>query len=223
MSHELLHAVAKATGAKRCLLVTTGVTGNPALAGIGIGQFETLVSLRYGGPEIDELARLRSLEVVAREARRLGQFDVAFMDPHHTYRSSVAAFRHVGRRTRRSGWLIAHDCYPPYELAAETIRPGQGAWCGSTYAAFRDVALPSGRAWFVVDDDYGLGVLGPKNTGHLIRQDTPAALAAQWRRADIDAKRELLRESGAQLMRAVPAERVGDMMARLIRNEPVDL
>ncbi|MBI5156600.1 MAG: hypothetical protein HZA58_01155 [Acidimicrobiia bacterium] len=220
--HELLRDLAAATNAKRCLIVTSEDTGNPFLANLRIARFETLVSLQYGDLAQDGSAsRYRPIGQVAREARRLGQFDVAFLDPFHTYRSSLAALRRIGRSTRRHGWMVVHDCYPPYDYSSDTFRPGP--WCGSTYAAFRDVAMPSDRAWFVVDDDYGLGVLGPLKTGHLIRHVLPAELARRWARADIDGKRDLLRDHGPQLMRLVEPARVGGLLASVMAGTAVEL
>ncbi|OFW64646.1 MAG: hypothetical protein A2135_03960 [Actinobacteria bacterium RBG_16_67_15] len=221
MAHELLHAVAAATKARRCLLVTAEVTGNPLLANVSVRSFQTLVSLQYEMPEGGSGLGFRPIARVAREARRLGQFDVAFVDPHHSYESSEAAFRLFGRSTQDHGWLIAHDCLPSYELSSPVLV--RGAWCGSTYAAFRDVARRSDRAWFVVDDDFGLGVLGPRKTGHLVAHEVPAELADRWDRSDIDTKRELYREHGHLLMRAVSPGRADEVLGRLLRNEPVEL
>jgi len=201
-AHELLAQLATATNAKRCLIVTSEDTGNPLLTNLRVAQFATLVSLQYGDLSQDgSTSPYRPIGEVARDARRLGHFDVGFLDPFHSYRSSLAALRLFGRSTRRRGWLVVHDCYPPYDYASDVFQAGP--WCGSTYAAFRDHALASDRAWFVVDDDYGLGVLGPRRTGHLVRHEIPAALAAAWSRADIDGKRELLREHGPAVMRVV--------------------
>ncbi len=221
LAHELLHTVAKTTKARRCLLVTAELMGNPLLANVSIREFETLISLQYEMPEGATGVEYRPLGKVAREARRLGQFDLAFVDPYHSYESSEAAFRLFGRSTRDHGWLIAHDCLPSYELTSPDLVIG--AWCGSTYAGFRDVARKSDRAWFVVDDNYGLGVLGPRKTGHLVHHDIPAGLADSWERADIDAKRELYREHGPVLMRAVAPDRAEEVLVRLCRGEPVEL
>lgn len=221
MAHELLHTVAQAIKARRCLLVTAELMGKPLLANVSLRNFETLVSLQYEMPEGATGLEYRPLEKVAREARRLGQFDVAFLDPYHSYESSEAAFRLFGRSTRHHGWLIAHDCMPSYALTSPVLVIG--AWAGSTYAAFRDVAVKSDRAWFVVDDDYGLGVLGPRRTGHLVVHDVPASLTAEWGRADIARKRELYRDHASLLMRAVAPDRAEGVLAKLLCGESVDL
>ena len=220
MAHELLSAVTTLTDARRCLVLTSSRNGNPLLGHLAASQFQTLVSLQYdGGPDLPAKP-FPSLEVVTRDAKRLGQFDVGFVDPLHDYASSLAAFGAIAGSFKR-GWLIAHDCYPPYELSAEQYQTG--AWCGSTYAAFRDVASASSRAWFVVDDDYGLGVIGPKNTGHLVGHDIPSELAARWRGADITTKRELFREHGSQLMRLVSPDRAEKLLTQLVQGEDVTL
>ncbi len=85
------------------------------------------------------------------------------------------------------------------------------------------MARQSDRAWFVVDDDHGLGVLGPRKTGHLVRHHTPASLTAEWDQADIHTKRQLYRDHGPVLMRAVAPERTEEVLAQLLRGEPVTL
>lgn len=222
LAHELLRDLAVATRAKRCLLATSQTTGNPLLSRVEVGLFETLVSMQYGvGASDGGNHTFRSIEEATREVLRLGQFDVAFVDPFHTYDASLEAFRVFGECTRRSGWLVAHDCFPPFGLAADTFQPGP--WCGSTYAAFRDTAVLSGRAWLVIDDDFGLGVLGPQGTSHLIRHDVPASVAEAWDRADITTKRELLRDHGPQVMRVVSPKRAPEVLAGLLSGASVAL
>jgi len=220
MAHELLATVATLTEATRCVVLTSSRTGNPFLGNLAIGRFQTLVSLQYdGGPDLPA-EPLQGLEVVIRDAQRVGQFDIGFLDPLHSYALSLAAFRAIAGRIKR-GWLIAHDCNPPYELSAEQYQTG--AWCGSTYAAFRDFATASDRAWFVVDDDYGLGVMGPRKTGRLVHHGLAPELAERWGRANITTKRELFKEHGPQLMRLVSPDRAEEILTRLVRGEEVSL
>jgi len=223
MAHELLHRIATLTQARRCILVTSETTGNPALEKASSAQFETMVSMQYSPATTAEPGtdRYRTIDQVADEARRLGPFDVAFVDPYHTYEASMVALACLAECIRDRGWMIVHDCFPPFELASDIYQ--DGPWCGSTYAAFRDVAETSDRAWFVADSDFGLGVLGPASTAHLIRHAVAPELAALWRESDIDSKRELLKDAGVPLMRVVSPARVDDLLSSFLRNEAVTL
>jgi hypothetical protein len=220
MASELLATIARITGARSCLAVTSELTGNPVLADLHIAEFHKVVSLKYSGfSPAERPSAFPMMDRLARPARRIGEFDLSFIDPFHSYRASLATFRMFGRCTRRDGWLIAHDCYPPYELSSDRFH--EGPWCGSTYAAFRDFAIGSDRAWFVVGSDFGLGVLGPRGTGRLVRHSVAPDLEAAWRRGDLDARRELFRESGATLMRLVAPEQAESIVATLAKRESV--
>ena len=203
--------------------MTSETTGNPALEEVSIGRFETIVSMQYSPAMAPEAGtdRYRTIDQVAEEARRLGPFDVAFVDPYHTYEASLVALTQLAECTRERGWMIVHDCFPPFALTSDIYQ--DGPWCGSTYAAFRDVAETSDRAWFVADSDFGLGVLGPANTAHLIRHDVAPELAALWRRSDIDSKRELLKDAAVPLMRVIAPARADDVLSSILRNEAVTL
>jgi len=223
MAHELLRSIAAAIQARRCVLVTSETTGNPLLEDVSIGGFDMMASLRYSDamPEGSGSLGYRTIDRVAEEVRRLGQFDVAFVDPFHSYEASLTAFNSLVGCTRERGWMVVHDCLPPYLLASDVYQ--NGPWCGSTYAAFRDVASTSGRAWFVVDSDFGLGVLGPAQTSRLVQDSVPPEVVTRWNTADIESKRELLRDCGKALMRAIPAERFDELFSAILRNEPVTL
>lgn len=214
----LVNLVAEGIRAKRCLALTARTTGNPALRGILVEKFETFVSMQYdpdlvGRPEGDWYG---SLDQAAQQIAGLEPFDVAFVDPFHSYRSSIRALDIVARRVRPTGWIIVHDCLPPHALT--TPRFVQGQWCGSTYAAFRDFAAQGERAWFVVDTDFGLGVLGPEGTKSRISDVAPAELLRDWSAADLEGRRELLRTDGATIMRALPVAVATNLLSRIFRS-----
>lgn len=206
-AQHLLHVIARSTGAKSCLLCTSEGTGIPALRGISIPEFEFLTSIRYSTElrtsKSDTLQKSRfvSLPAALSGARRLAPFDIAFIDPYHDYAESAQVLSELSDQLRESGWIIVHDCYPPYELANEQHQ--DGAWCGSTYAAFRDFACRSNRAWFVVDTDFGVGIMGPAHTHGCILDLINPALVERWEHSDIAGKRDLLKSDGSALMRVI--------------------
>jgi hypothetical protein len=83
--------------------------------------------------------------------------------------------------------------------------PGHGDWSGLSFAAFRDVALQTDRAWFVIDTDSGIGVLCPQKSSQLIIDNLDLSIMLAWNRAgqDIIVKRELYELHHMGLMRAV--------------------
>jgi len=220
-AEELIHHLAEMTRARRCLLVTSETCGNPALAGVSLVHFDTLVSLQYAKPDDPNLEGpiKQTAETVAGEVERLGQFDVAFLDPYHSYSASRRELQLFVASAADHGWTVVHDCYPPPELTPDSYV--DGAWCGSTYAAFRDVVSPTDRAWFVIDTDFGLGVIGPQGSARCIVDECPEELVTRWTAASIEHKRDLLQSSGRELLRVVSVGVAIPLLERLMAGETV--
>lgn len=219
-AHQLLHRIAGAINAKKCFLLTTPTTGRKLLDGLSISKFEMLVSVKYS-PEIDiqnARAAYQNIFDAISDIRRANSFDVSFVDPYHSYEESCLAIEESLSCLNDNGWMVLHDCFPPYELTADSYQ--EGAWCGSTYAAFRDVAVRGNRAWFVIDSDFGLGVLGPKNSAGIIDDAIDASLASAWKISDMQKKRELLKTNGRELMRVISPDKMGVVLDRLLDNKP---
>jgi hypothetical protein len=193
------------------------------LCGVPIVQFETLLSLQVGVLQAtDPLNRLyRRLDQVASELTSLARFDVAFVDPYHSYRDSMEALELAESSLEDAGWMVVHDCFPPHDLTCEAYR--DGLWCGHTFSAFRDFSARSGRAWFVLDADYGLGVLAPKNTSHHIVDPISAELETMWLESDQPSRCKLLEARGRELMRALPPDLADSILAKIIDREPIRL
>jgi hypothetical protein len=220
---DLLGLIAIRSGARRCLLVTSGTTGNPACCGVSLTQFETLLSVQIGIPHADDARNRphRPIDQVAAELNRLAPFEIAFVDPYHSYADSMAALALADSRLEDGGWMVVHDCFPPFDLTCDVYRAG--LWCGHTFSAFRDFCTGSERAWFVVDADYGLGVLGPKGSARLIVDPFSLDLEVTWRGSDHASRRELLEARGRELLRVLPAALSETVVARIIGQEPVRL
>lgn len=212
---DLIHRIARTTRARRFVALSSDSTGIPALGAIEPHAFEVLISMRYSaaGSNAPSTKAFRDIAAVITDLCALGPFDLAFVDPFDSYRESLAALQGLLPCLHRSGWLVVHDCLPPPDLSGEQYV--DGPWCGSTYAAFRDVAVSSGRGWFVVDADYGLGVMTPEGTNHLVSRASPARLDTRWALADLEQRRALLAEYAVDLMRVVRPEQVGELLWRM--------
>jgi methyltransferase family protein len=104
-------------------------------------------------------------------------FDLIFVDPWHTYESSLRDIQLALTLLAPEGMLVVHDCYPTTpELATPEYHPG--AWMGQTYLAFLDVARATPElVHSVVDLDCGCGLLWRRHaTGHG-RQDDEVELS----------------------------------------------
>lgn len=222
-AHQLLHQIADAIDAKKCFLLTAPTTGKRLLDNLSISKFETVVSARYS-PEID----IRNGGIVYQNLsdalsgiRKTNDFDISFVDPYHSYEESRLAIEESIACLNDAGWMVLHDCFPTYELTADIYQ--EGSWCGSTYAAFRDIAIRGDRAWFVLDSDFGLGVLGPRNSFEIIEDSIDASLSSAWKLADLEHKRALFKASGRELMRVISPDKIDGALRMLMGRQPFNL
>lgn len=222
-AHQLLHQIADAINAKKCFLLTAPTTGKRLLDNLSISKFETVVSARYS-PEIDIRNAggiYQSLSDALSGIRKTSDFDISFVDPYHSYEESRLAINESIACLNDAGWMVLHDCFPPYELTADIYQ--EGSWCGSTYAAFRDIAIRGNRAWFVLDSDFGLGILGPTNSFETVEDSVDASLSSAWELADLENKRALFKTNGRELMRVIPPDRIDRALRMLMRRQPFNL
>ncbi|MEI8191118.1 MAG: class I SAM-dependent methyltransferase, partial [candidate division NC10 bacterium] len=101
------------------------------------------------------------------------RIDVALVDGLHTYAQSLSDVEHCLEFLKPRGVIVMHDCNPETEDIGRTANsqdealklnyPNQGrTWCGDVWRAV--VHLRSLRAdlrVFVVDCDYGIGIVTP--------------------------------------------------------------
>jgi Methyltransferase domain len=101
-------------------------------------------------------------------------FDLIFVDPWHTYESSLRDIQLALTLLTPEGKLVVHDCHPTTpELATPETKYPPGAWMGETYLAFLDVArVRPELAHSVVDLDCGCGLLWRRQaTGQGLPED----------------------------------------------------
>jgi hypothetical protein len=102
--------------------------------------------------------------------------DLIFIDGLHTFEASLKDVLNSLKHLKSNGVIMMHDCFPPHEVAAmplgsfeegkkRSIKGWNGEWCGDVwktisylkenYADVLDI--------FVLDTDYGLGIVKLKN------------------------------------------------------------
>jgi hypothetical protein len=133
----------------------------------------------FAPPDFDDGQRVTCLESSTDSSECLRRFvdqrktfDLIFVDPWHTYESSLRDIQLALTLLTPEGTLVLHDCYPTTpELATPETHPGD--WMGQTYLAFLDVARARPElAHSVVDLDCGCGLLWRRQaTGQGLQDD----------------------------------------------------
>ncbi|CAB4862949.1 unannotated protein [freshwater metagenome] len=185
---------------KDFISLTTPTTGKAAISGLNIGRLSRGIFLTYSVqddvyPRLSEIAELK----ISNSGGTEEIFNIAFIDSWHTYESSLEALRLIENKMIDNSFIFVHDCFPPnLELISESFSPG--SWCGVTFAAFRDYAMTSGRDWATVVDDYGLGILGPRNS---VKRKDSSEFDVRWASMTMKEKIASYAESPISVMRGV--------------------
>jgi hypothetical protein len=163
---DVVHHLAGAFGYRRYVEIATPTTGR-RFDEIDRRRLPVrhLMLYRCTGMTCERLfARFATTESVSarlfEKMERTGKtYDVALVDPYHTYACSRDDIGRTLSAVRDGGAVVVHDCLPPRrELTAPEFMVGD--WCGVTYKAFIDVVLDRGDLdYATVDTDYGCGVL----------------------------------------------------------------
>jgi len=167
--HDVAHLLMQSR--RSVAAITSVITGTNFLTHLDYRLAHTFVSLRYTLPEIEEKSdepRLTSRwqgggagsDFASALERFPGSFDLVLVDPFHDYADSIDVLTAAIQLAGDDGMVLVHDCMPPRKYVADVFRPGP--WAGMTFAAFRDLAPHTGREWFVVASEMGIGVLGPQ-------------------------------------------------------------
>ena len=114
---------------------------------------------RTDAENIDQ--EFESLEAIDYATNDLkSQFDLLFLDSWHTYEDSLRILEIGVRLAKPNSIILVHDCLSLSSSLSPNYVPG--AWSGVTCFVFREFAKTLNREWFVLDSDYGVGVLGPE-------------------------------------------------------------
>ena len=203
---------------KDFISLTTPTTGKAAIKGLNVSQLSRGIFLTYSVqddvyPRLSEIAELK----ISNSGGTEEIFNIAFIDSWHTYESSLEALGLIENKMIDNSFIFVHDCFPPnLELISESFSPG--SWCGVTFAAFRDYAVSSGRDWATVVDDYGLGILGPRNSGK--RKDS-SEFDVRWASMTMKEKIASYAESPISVMRGVQSSDLPAVINAMERNQDV--
>lgn len=152
-----------AGGARTSLEVVAQTTSMQHAEHTATLEFERHVSLQYRTPEFEPYGPATGLPTMDDLPSMLSgeRFDVVYIDPWHTMEHSRRLIRWAFDHVAAGGWLLVHDCWPQRaDLLGEFVDNGRG-WCGDTWRAFVEVAPAQRNPWCIVDDDFGIGVIGP--------------------------------------------------------------
>ena len=150
------------TSHSNVLSLTSFGTGTPGLKGIDVSKASNFVSLRYSRPEQGN-SRYSTIAQLDEQLQNIGlYFDVLFVDPFHTFQESTSLLAVALKYSNSKAIIFVHDCMPFGVSLSPEMDPVD--WSGVTYAAFRQFVETLDRDWFVVDSDFGIGVIGPQRT-----------------------------------------------------------
>jgi hypothetical protein len=183
--------------------LTSFTTGTPGLLGIDLTHVSLFLSLRYSVAEQNLSGHMQSVDELEARIEELGTvFDVIFIDPWHTFEDSFRMLDIAARFTKSSGYIVVHDCLPTnVSLSPSYV---EGRWSGETYVAFRCWVSGQNRDWFVLDDDFGVGVVGPDLT--MSGVDSVSHPLTRAESLTPEAVRTAFESDARELMRAVAPE-----------------
>ena len=214
--HDVAHLLMQSR--RSVAAITSVITGTNFLTHLDHRLAHTFVSLRYTLPEIEEKSdepRLTSRwqgggagsDLESALERLAGAFDLVLVDPYHDYADSIDVISAAIRLAGDDGMVLVHDCMPQRKYVADVFRPGP--WAGMTFAAFRDLAPQTGREWFVVASEMGIGVLGPQVGAQ------PTAADLEWAALSKVAKVAAYVGDPRAVMNAVDIDAVPEALAAL--------
>lgn len=135
--------------------------------------------------------------------------DVAFIDGLHTYKQTLIDVKNVLTFLAKGGAIVMHDCSPPSKSHAwpanskehaETLNiPGfTGGWCGDSWKAIHHLIEWNNEfnalEIFVLNCDYGLGIVIPKNNFNVSMLDSlqPESIYETLSYEFLDANRQIV-------------------------------
>jgi|GEM_PF-1280616 len=209
--YEMALLLAQRYGYTSYLEICTSSTGF-TFSQVDKQQFSRRVRLMYNRPPdfsdgepTDFFTEDESGEKLFGELAQSGEkFDVVFIDPFHTYASSLRDIVYGLQLVKRDGVILIHDCFPPNAACtAPEYIPGE--WCGVTFAAYLDTVLFRKDIHYVtIDSDYGCGIISMDNRlAHLSDSRTADDLVSQWSALNLVQKYPFFEEHHTQLLNLI--------------------
>lgn len=119
---------------------------------------------------------LTSDEFFERNANKIKKQDLIFVDGLHTFKASLNDVLNSLKLLNDNGVIVMHDCFPPHKVAAmplnsfeegseRSIKGWNGEWCGDVWKSivYLKECYHDCLDVFVLDTDYGLGIVKFKN------------------------------------------------------------
>ena len=66
-------------------------------------------------------ARSTDADLLQSQDEELAEFDFVFVDGDHSYQGARSDLRHWGRRVKKGGWVLVHDCVPRFSGVMDAI------------------------------------------------------------------------------------------------------
>ena len=212
--HEIALMLAARYGYTSYLEICTSITGG-TFSLVDKKQFPRRARLMYkcppdfgDGEPIDFSTEAESGEELLANLMRSGEkFDLVFIDPWHTYTSSLRDIVFGLHLIKDDGVLLIHDCNAPNAACAEQGFHS-GPWCGVTFAAYLDIVLFTGGIHYVtVDTDYGCGIISKDHRlADLFGSWRDASLASPWRELDLSEKYAFFDENRSRLLHLISTD-----------------
>jgi SAM-dependent methyltransferase len=92
-----------------------------------------------------------------------GGYDVIFIDGMHEREQWKRDIKNAMGQLNPDGVILAHDCNPPTEKSQVVPMMDNREWVGDVWKGFVDLRQEIGCEMFVVDSDYGIGVIRPSS------------------------------------------------------------
>lgn len=114
--------------------------------------------------------------------RSSGGVDLVFVDGLHTYQAALKDCLNSLRYLTQGGTIVVHDSFPPHkaasvkasnsdeaEILGRTVEGWNGEWCGDVWKsiAYLKKRYANELDVFVLDFDFGLGIIKKKNAQEL--------------------------------------------------------
>lgn len=87
------------------------------------------------------------------------RFDLVWIDGLHEHEQVRRDIDNAYKFLRKDGYILLHDCNPPYEAAACVPRGAQREWCGDVYKEIMRMKGVEAMDFVTVDMDYGCCVM----------------------------------------------------------------
>lgn len=123
--------------------------------------------ITIGHSDSDRIYKVTSDDYFKEFAFILGQerkFDIIFIDGLHEASQVTKDIENSLKHLSEGGIIVMHDCNPPkYEHTTTGI---DGCWTGDTYKAFIEARMKYPYEMYVINADWGCGIINPSVPGH---------------------------------------------------------